>query len=147
MLMSSRLKLRSSLLILFLLVGCTQARKLNVDGLYAYVHHIKHHTYVIGYQITMPKNDSLKINQLKVTYMTKLPLDRAHPVKASDRFQIKSQKQAKMTYYYYHGRFSKQERKQLLATRCSYEYLDRRETKQIQKVIIKNDYPSDPSDF
>ncbi len=125
MLMSSRLKLRSSLLILFLLVGCTQARKLNVD-------------YVIGYQITMPKNDSLKINQLKVTYMTKLPLDRAHPVKASDRFQIKSQKQAKMTYYYYHGRFSKQERKQLLATRCSYEYLDRRETKQIQKVIIKH---------
>jgi hypothetical protein len=66
MLMSSRLKLRSSLLILFLLVGCTQARKLNVDGLYAYVHHIKHHTYVIGYQITMPKDDSLQINQFLV---------------------------------------------------------------------------------
>ncbi len=139
MLMSSRLKLRSSLLILFLLVGCTQARKLNVDGLYAYVHHIKHHTYVIGYQITMPKNDSLKINQLKVTYMTKLPLDRTHQVKASESFAVKTSKQCKMTYYYYqstHG-FLRQDQTLLAQTRCSYEYLDRRETKRIQKVIIK----------
>lgn len=139
MLMSSRLKLRSSLLILFLLVGCTQARKLNVDGLYAYVHQVNQNTYVIGYQITMPKDDSLKINQLKVTYLTKLPLDRKHQVKAADCFQVKSSKQSRLTYYYYyaaHG-FSKHDQALLAQTRCSYEYLDRRATKRIQKVVKK----------
>ena len=74
-----------------------------------------------------------------MVFMPMCIIDRTHQVKASDRFAVKTSKQFKMTYYYYHSThgFLKQDQTLLAQTRCSYEYLDRRETKRIQKVIIK----------
>lgn len=140
-----RLRFKSSLLLLSLLLcACTQKRPLYVNGINAYVHQIsKKYEYIIIYQITMPKKVKFKISSLKVTYHTKLKLDTTSSLLKQARYTSvlapKNSQQSRLTYYYFHSdhALTKAQKKMIEKTKCTYEYLDRKETKQVQHVYYQ----------